>query len=167
MLFDHHAKVGGDSARFADLPAAGSQEKPGRSACRKEEAVLGYRGECHVFGKLRTEMTALLALAAAAASETGLVRQDNEDVAYAGRWLFAVADGLGGHAAGEVASLSSALPNWASFGRGGAAGPATAPGQHAQQTHLTTQLIHRASGRYPRHITPGPSGRCGTRHACT
>jgi len=51
-------------------------------------------------------MTALFALAAAAASETGLVRQDNEDAAYAGRWLFAVAGGLGGHAAGEVASAT-------------------------------------------------------------
>ena len=31
-------------------------------------------------------MTALFALAAA--SETGLGRQDNEDAAYVGRWLF-------------------------------------------------------------------------------
>ena len=51
-------------------------------------------------------MTAPFTLAAAAASEIGLVRQDNEDAAYAGRWLFAVADGLGGHAAGEVASAA-------------------------------------------------------------
>lgn len=47
-------------------------------------------------------MTALVALAAAA-SGTRVARQD---AAYAGRWLFAVAGGLGGHAAGEVASAA-------------------------------------------------------------
>ncbi len=42
----------------------------------------------------------------AAGSSVGLVRENNEDSAYAGRWLFAVADGLGGHVAGEVASAA-------------------------------------------------------------
>ncbi len=51
-------------------------------------------------------MTALIALRAATASETGRVRKNNEDAAYSGRCLFAVADGMGGHAAGEVASAA-------------------------------------------------------------
>jgi PPM family protein phosphatase len=40
-------------------------------------------------------------------SDVGLVRQDNEDAAYAGGRLLAVADGMGGHAHGEVASAAA------------------------------------------------------------
>ena len=39
-----------------------------------------------------------------AASDKGLVRGNNEDSAYAGPHLLLLADGMGGHAAGEVAS---------------------------------------------------------------
>lgn len=38
------------------------------------------------------------------ATHVGLVREGNEDSAFCGRTVFLVADGLGGHAAGEVAS---------------------------------------------------------------
>ena len=47
-----------------------------------------------------------LAVRYAVQSDIGLEREDNEDSAYAGARLLAVADGMGGHAAGEVASAA-------------------------------------------------------------
>ncbi len=47
-----------------------------------------------------------LAVRCAVQSDIGLQRTDNEDAAYAGARLLAVADGMGGHVAGEMASAA-------------------------------------------------------------
>jgi serine/threonine protein phosphatase PrpC len=51
--------------------------------------------------------TMTLTVDAAARTHIGLVRKRNEDALYAGRSLFAVADGLGGHVAGDTASTTA------------------------------------------------------------
>ncbi|NQU38006.1 MAG: protein phosphatase, partial [Actinobacteria bacterium] len=48
-----------------------------------------------------------LRLRYAARSDVGLVRQGNEDSGYAGGNMLVVADGMGGHAAGELASSTT------------------------------------------------------------
>lgn len=46
-----------------------------------------------------------LKLRSAAVSDRGLIRSGNQDSVHAGPWLIAVADGMGGMAAGDLASL--------------------------------------------------------------
>lgn len=53
----------------------------------------------------------------AAITDQGRVRKRNEDALYAGEAVFAVADGMGGHLAGDVASATALLPIEALDGR--------------------------------------------------
>ena len=43
----------------------------------------------------------------AAISDVGRVRKDNQDSGYAGPWLLAVCDGVGGAARGDLASATA------------------------------------------------------------
>ena len=49
----------------------------------------------------------MTSLRTAGGTHVGLVRGRNEDALYQGEWLFAVADGLGGHVAGDIASTTA------------------------------------------------------------
>ena len=81
-----------------------------------------------------------LALRYAVRSDVGLLREGNEDSAYAGPHLLAVADGMGGHAAGEVASAAT-ITTIASLD---AEHPGAEPGRHAGQRGRVRQ--HAAAG---------------------
>src|SRR4051794_15255466 len=52
-------------------------------------------------------MTSMLRVQAASRTDVGLVRRRNEDALYQGQWLYAIADGLGGHVAGDIASTTA------------------------------------------------------------
>jgi protein phosphatase len=57
--------------------------------------------------RVGAEATARLRLRFAAVSDVGRVRKDNQDSGYAGPWLVAVCDGVGGAARGDIASATA------------------------------------------------------------
>jgi PPM family protein phosphatase len=75
------------------------------TAARRELAtfLIGYLSGRNT---AMNEPVGKLAVRYAVESNIGLAREDQEDSAYAGARLLAVADGMGGHAAGEVASAA-------------------------------------------------------------
>jgi PPM family protein phosphatase len=80
------------------------------TAARRELAtfLIGYlSGKAPAMNNIAVDKTeGTLAIRYAVQSDVGLERDENEDAAYAGDRLLAVADGMGGHAAGEVASAA-------------------------------------------------------------
>jgi PPM family protein phosphatase len=85
--------------------AAYWEQVEAETTARRELAsfLIGYlSGEDTDMTGTRDEFTIRYAVR----SDIGLVRADNEDAAYAGSWLLAVADGLGGPAAGQIASAA-------------------------------------------------------------
>jgi PPM family protein phosphatase len=88
----------------AELAAYWEQAEAENSARRELAAFLiGYLSGRDI---AMHDAQETLAIRYAVRSDIGLDREDNEDSVYAGPRLLAVADGMGGHAAGEVASAA-------------------------------------------------------------
>jgi serine/threonine protein phosphatase PrpC len=80
----------------------------------------------------------------AARSDVGGIRSKNDDSAYAGRHLAVVADGMGGHAGGDVASAATVL-DMIHLDRGGYHGDAATVLADEIQTanSLLSELVHQ------------------------
>jgi PPM family protein phosphatase len=80
----------------------------------------------------------------AARSDVGRIRSKNDDSAYAGRHLAVVADGMGGHAGGDVASAATVL-DMIHLDRGGYDGDAgTVLADEIQTANsLLSELVHQ------------------------
>lgn len=94
-----------------------------------------------------TEHSSLL-LTAHAASHVGLVRAGNEDALLCGEGVYVVADGLGGHAAGEVAS-ATAVERLTAFDAGGASGPDELQRALAETVRAANRAVYDAAQAEP------------------
>jgi protein phosphatase len=85
-------------------------------------------------------------LSSFAGSDVGLVRSGNEDSYLCGRTVFAVADGLGGHQGGEVASAAAVEPLAALDGRGFADPGEAAEALAVAIRQANTAILDQAAG---------------------
>ena len=85
-------------------------------------------------------------LSSFAGSDVGLVRSGNEDSYFCGRTVFAVADGLGGHQGGEVASAAAVEPLAALDGREFAEPGEAAEALVAAIREANSAILDRAAG---------------------
>jgi protein phosphatase len=91
-------------------------------------------------------MTTNLGVEAASRTHIGHVRRRNEDAFYQGQWLYAVADGLGGHVAGDIASTTAI----------DALKPYDQPVQPADLTAILGRAINDADEALRRRIREAP-----------
>ena len=96
----------------------------------------------------------MTALRSGAATDVGMVRTNNQDQLLVASPLFAVADGMGGHAAGEVASRVAVEALRAAF-----AGGCTQPSEPIELTPETlVTAVEQRVNRVPKDATVHFSG---------
>ena len=93
-----------------------------------------------------------LAVRVGVATDVGRVREHNEDAAFARGSIFVVADGMGGHAAGEVASAIAASTLGELAERAGGCGneeAASGEDGDAESAKALLDVVGRRAGEEP------------------
>jgi len=93
-------------------------------------------------------------LSSAAGTHVGLIRPQNEDSYLCEHPLYAVADGLGGHAAGEVAS-ALVVERLTELSFGDDVAPDAAQQELAEAVRDANRRIHRSAAEDPQHAGMG------------